>query len=433
MPSVHPSKSSADPTDTILVTDASGNIFNVPASALGGQAGTTGGYVAPPVYSNSSGEAGQYSWDADYFYICIAEDSWDRFPVSRAGWNTSTPDNAVILSSSTNADGDELTIVFDRVMSKGDGYSDSDFNIDASSTGNDIGISNVSGSGTNTWVFSIASTLDDGETVTLDFIGRTDGAVDENGNDLLEISDQAVTNNTIDRYDDIIFWAGFEGGITGTTYLGTENDYPKNHVGIINAYVYYSSAHKMVGTKSLWVNSANQVSAKITFALDTPISEAAGRVGFWARMGANYKDFFALRDSDWAGSGGVPVLRLTHWNANQVSLMRGYFGGPAVNDTDPYDNQFIATNPTAILNTFVFYEVAWDYYSFGTKILANGQLISAATYTPKWPWTREYDQVMIGAWNSNGCVNYYDNFMISTDPNRDLYALALLEACPRTE
>lgn len=38
--------------------------------------------VAPPVAANSPGYASLQSYDADYFYVCIANNSWIRFAKS---------------------------------------------------------------------------------------------------------------------------------------------------------------------------------------------------------------------------------------------------------------------------------------------------------------------------------------------------------------
>lgn len=45
------------------------------------------------------------------------------------------------------------------------------------------------------------------------------------------------------------------------------------------------------------------------------------------------------------------------------------------------------------------------------------------------PWTSSAIGALSG-FDSNGVVGCFDNAIISTDPNRDLYALALLEAYP---
>lgn len=39
-------------------------------------------WVSPPASSNSSGVVGQKSYDSDYFYVCVATDTWKRTPLS---------------------------------------------------------------------------------------------------------------------------------------------------------------------------------------------------------------------------------------------------------------------------------------------------------------------------------------------------------------
>lgn len=86
--------------------------------------------------------------------------------------------------------------------------------------------------------------------------------------------------------------------------------------------------------------------------------------------------------------------------------------------------------PLTIVGAWTFIEVAWDYTAFGTKIIQNGQACDPVSFAPKYEWVGAYDTVCIGGFDSRS-VSYFDNVMISNDPNRDLYALALLEACPR--
>lgn len=418
MPSVHPSKSSADPTDTILVTDASGNIFNVPASALGGQ--STGGYVDPPVYSNSAGEAGQYSWDADFFYICVAEDSWDRFPVSRAGWNTTMPENPTILSLAINEDGDVLTIVFDRVVSMGSAYQNSDINLDASSTGDDIGVSYVSGSGSSTWVFSISEAIRGGEAVNLDYNGRPDGIEDDVGGDLQAISSRDVENGSLSGYSDIILWDGFEGAITGSSYESTNYDYPAFHdASVGSSSISISTAQMRVGSKSLRVNGGSGA-----FIIDgLSIQARRGRLGFWLRKdaGSASDPIIMLKTSSTYPVIALTALSSTAWNLFVCFIVPNYW-------------RTLNFSVANIENSWRFIEIAWDFDIYGVRILIDG-IQAAITSEIVEVQTALFDRVLIGPSqdiNSGDMWGYYDNLMLSSDPDRDLYAMALLETCPRT-
>jgi hypothetical protein len=39
-------------------------------------------WVAAPSSSGAAGTAGQIAYDADYFYVCVATNSWKRVPIS---------------------------------------------------------------------------------------------------------------------------------------------------------------------------------------------------------------------------------------------------------------------------------------------------------------------------------------------------------------
>jgi uncharacterized protein YmfQ (DUF2313 family) len=110
-----------------------------------------------------------------------------------------------IVSASVNAAGNQLTIVFSEAMSQGAGYQDTDINLDGSLGGTDIGLTYVSGSGTDTWVFSIATVIRKNETVDLDYNGRPDGIEDVSGNDLSTVASMSVTNGSTEDYSDIVF------------------------------------------------------------------------------------------------------------------------------------------------------------------------------------------------------------------------------------
>lgn len=46
-------------------------------------AGVGGGsFVTPPASSTSTGTAGSMAQDGDYFYVCVATNTWRRFPLS---------------------------------------------------------------------------------------------------------------------------------------------------------------------------------------------------------------------------------------------------------------------------------------------------------------------------------------------------------------
>lgn len=99
-----------------------------------------------------------------------------------------------ILSASIDATGTYLTMVLSGAMRRGAGFQNSDFIINASLSGSEIGITYASGDNSTTFVFLIESALYSGETVTLNFTGRADSFENENGDDMAAFSGFAVTN-----------------------------------------------------------------------------------------------------------------------------------------------------------------------------------------------------------------------------------------------
>lgn len=100
-----------------------------------------------------------------------------------------------LLSAVLGTDGETLTLGFSETVSIGAGGSGG-LNVDASTTGNDIAGAYSSGDGTDTLVYTLASTVVIGETVDVDYIQPGDGVEDVGGTDLASISSFSVTNNS---------------------------------------------------------------------------------------------------------------------------------------------------------------------------------------------------------------------------------------------
>lgn len=93
-------------------------------------------------------------------------------------------------------DGETLTLIFSEVVSQGVAYNDSQIDVDATTGGANIGVTYVSGDGTGTHIYTLASTITDGDTVNLDFDGTANSLEDSTGKDLAAISDFSVVNNS---------------------------------------------------------------------------------------------------------------------------------------------------------------------------------------------------------------------------------------------
>lgn len=134
--------------------------------------------------------------------IAVSTSSGDLFIKTSTGMYTfsgsyaADPTPPTFASASIAADGVTVTAGFNEAVSQGAGYSDLHFNLDASTTGPDIGLTYVSGSGTNSWTFTAASTILQDETVNLDFSGAENSVEDSDGTDMEAVINYAVTNNS---------------------------------------------------------------------------------------------------------------------------------------------------------------------------------------------------------------------------------------------
>jgi hypothetical protein len=149
--------------------------------------------------------------------------------VSWAATVTPTTIYPELVSAILAANGTTLTLGFDAAVSHGSGYTLSDFNVDASTSGNDIGMTYVSGDTTDTHVMELASAIQQYETVDFDFLATANSMEDGDGDDLAAITSFSVTNNSTyvpTSYSDILFHSNFENtwvankptGLTATTH-----------------------------------------------------------------------------------------------------------------------------------------------------------------------------------------------------------------------
>lgn len=92
-----------------------------------------------------------------------------------------------VVTAVINTAGTLLTVTFDENVS-GDGTG---FVLDDATT-----LTYVSGTGTDTWVFTNGRTIASGETRTLEYSSVTGNAADDSANDLVTFTAQAITNNS---------------------------------------------------------------------------------------------------------------------------------------------------------------------------------------------------------------------------------------------
>lgn len=308
-----------------------------------------------------------------------------------------------------NDDGDVLTIVFDRVVSMGSAYQNSDINLDSSSTGDDIGVSYVSGSGSNTWVFSISEAIRGGETVNLDYNGRPDGVVDSAGNALQSVSDMGVINGSQEDYSDIIIWSGLDGVVSGSVYTATPDDYPPSHTADVVGSPVLQTTTKRVGWSSLHrpmgING-------LVFAIPERVPL---RIGVWHYATTSYSQHpFRLESSVQS----TIDLRFTIYYGTRLRLQSYLIPTPV-----DYVENFAA-------NTWRFFELVFDPANRKITILINGVVKIDYTHSSEFPTTNPINRLYLSEYNTNGPVDFNDNLIVSTDITRDLYALSLFDGFP---
>jgi uncharacterized protein YmfQ (DUF2313 family) len=319
-----------------------------------------------------------------------------------------------IETATIDETGNVLTLVFSEAMSLGASYQDSDFKLDTVSWGTDIGVTYSEGSGTDTWTFTIAKTIRAEEAVDLDYSGRTDGIEDSSGNDLSAVSDMTVFNGSTEDYSDIILWSGFDGSISGSVYTATPNDYPASHTGTVQGAPALSTLIKRVGWSALHRPSTSPL-PYVQFAIPSTIPI---RIGVWHYASNSYNNYpFWLRSS----GNSLSYVRLFLYYSASLRLT-GTLGSNITLQT------VTESFPT---ETWRFFEMIFDPPNRKIKIFVNGELKIDYTHGSDFPTINPIDSIRIGDYNTIGPVDYSDNLIISNDITRDLYALAMLEACPR--
>jgi len=127
-------------------------------------------------------------------YAGFVHDSGTRDMIGAySGEDTSSPTlGGTVISSN----GTTITLTFAENTSQGSAYQNSHWDIDCSSTGNNIGMVYASGNGTNSHVYTLAHSVNAGEVCNIDFSGTADSMEDGAGNDLAAIVSGTIINNS---------------------------------------------------------------------------------------------------------------------------------------------------------------------------------------------------------------------------------------------
>lgn len=119
---------------------------------------------------------------------------WARMTVVVVGQLASVADvTAPTCSTATiGTNGTALTLAMSETVTRSGGT----FDVDCSTAGANITATYSSGSGSNSLVYTLGTTVNSGDTCNLDYNGAANGIEDAAGNDLASITDKAITNNS---------------------------------------------------------------------------------------------------------------------------------------------------------------------------------------------------------------------------------------------
>ena len=156
-------------------------------------------YVATPSVRASVGNLATVEslWYGDDITVVVGEGDLcnnEPAPIGDPSPDTTAP---TITNATVTLSGTQVLFTYSEAATRGAGYANSNFNLD-DTTGsiNDIALTYVSGDGTVTHTYTIASTIAPGHSINLDFTGTSNSIEDAAGNDLAAITSGAVTNNS---------------------------------------------------------------------------------------------------------------------------------------------------------------------------------------------------------------------------------------------
>lgn len=108
----------------------------------------------------------------------------------RNGVDTTAP---TVDTATIGTNGTTLTLGMSETVTRSGGT----FDVDCTTAGSNLTATYSSGSGSNSLVYTLGTTVNSGDTCNLDYNGASNGIEDAAGNDLAAITDKAVTNNSI--------------------------------------------------------------------------------------------------------------------------------------------------------------------------------------------------------------------------------------------
>jgi len=123
---------------------------------------------------------------------------FDDIVISDTGYIGSATKLPLLLNTVISANGLTTTLTYDENVSQGSGYNNSDLKMSCTATGPNIGFTYVSGDGTPNHIYTLEIRIQDSgaDTCTIDFNGDANSLENDAGEDLEEIIDGEVTNNS---------------------------------------------------------------------------------------------------------------------------------------------------------------------------------------------------------------------------------------------
>jgi hypothetical protein len=246
-----------------------------------------------------------------------------RHPSTGGGVAAGADVTAPTVSTATiGTNGTTLTIGMSETVTRSGGT----FDVDCTTAGNGITCTYSSGSGSNSMVYTLGTTVNSGDTCNLDYDGAANGIEDGAGNDLDAITNKDITNNSTQSAGQWYYSVGSD------NYTNTGSYNADNRFG------------------DLWTPGVNKTITKIGIKLGDSISATACTISLWENV-----------ESTWTrracGSVASPT---TGWNDYTLSSSFSLTSGMEI---------IIAANCNASVD--ILYAGSSGGYFEGSKTYAN--------------------------------------------------------------
>lgn len=325
-------------------------------------------------------------------------------------------------SATIAADGATVTVVFNEAVSTA-GYDANDLDLDCTTSGNDVGLTYSSGTGTDTIVLAAGSTLAYGETCTLDFDAAVgaDDIEDLAGNDLLTFSNQAVSNNTAFPIAEaaITFWWEVES--TTVEYSAGDSSATKS-----GTYVDIDTTGTYSGTNGMHVYGYD------FYGFDgvNIFSTTEGRIGMWVNFSSCDPNDPSVFNVYFGGGTSKPHLRGKQRDSDCTD------GKLTLDNQSLSDINLSANNNDLTIDTWYWAEFWYDHSddTLGFAFYNESDLSSATAHSTSGTFEAFTDvgDFRVGSSSSGGVV-WIDHVIVVNDHELDLRPAAKVYGYPYAE